>query len=335
MLYVSFPRPPDAYGQDCRWHAQLSHHVYHGLRKRFGAVGVEFVGWDHDIPAGPSDLIVTCLPNRNYRSGARIIGVENDTLVPERWDRTSVDIHGMPVQVDDIREMRALLRNAVGLIVMTNDVALGRLAAREARASEHAAWLAGICDGNVRFGPHPIDRERFRRVPKLRLQRKRWWNAHEHRMLVYHAGWRKNSAEAIVLLEGLGHARGQRFGVTDFIDKNDEGAMAELVETYNIIFSGSFSESGPINMIEYLIQGFVIAGHEDWWDGYGFAESVWSYDPALRGEMTRRLAWLMDNRNVGAMQDHRDRILNHFMTRDDMDWDVFLDRLGEVVRRAL
>ncbi len=335
MLYVSFPRAPDDYEHDCRWHAQLSHHVFHGLRRRFGSIAVEFVDWDKDIQAGPSDLIVTCLPNRNYRSGARIIGVENDTLIPERWDRATAEIHGMQVRVDDIREMRPLLRNAAGLIVMTNDVALGRLAAGEVRASEHAAWQAGVCGGNLCYSPHPIDRERFRRVPKLTLNRKRWWNAREHRMLVYHAGWRKNSAEAIALLEGMGHVRGQRFDIADFIDKNDERAMAGLADACNVIFSGSFSESGPINMIEYLIQGFVIAGHEEWWDGYGFVESVWSYDPVLREEMTRRMAWLMDNRNVGAMQDHRDRILRHFMTRDDMRWDVFLDRLAEVVRRAL
>lgn len=335
MIHVSFPRGPDGYPQDCHWHAQLSHHVYHGLRKRFGGAGVEFVGWDTDIPARPSDLIVTCLPNRNYRTGARIIGVENDTLIPERWMQESIDLHGMRVQIGDIRELRPLINNAVGLMVMTNDVALGRLEAGEARAVEHAAWQSAACGGNLCYSPHPLDRQRFRRTPKRRLDRKRWWNARENRMLVYHGGWRKNSAETIAMLDELGYARGQRFDVTDFVDKNDQRRMAELVDRYNIIFSGSFSESGPINMIEYLVQGFVIAGHEDWWPGYGFEESVWSYDPALRGEMARRMAWLMDNRNVGAMQDHRDRILRHFLTREDMDWDVFLDKLAGIVRRAL
>lgn len=335
MIYVSFPRSPDDYQQDCRWHAQLSHHIYHGLRKRFGGVGVEFVAWDRDIPASASDLVVTCLPNRNYRSGARIIGVENDTLIPERWQQTCVDIHGIQVRVDDIRDLRPLLNNAVGLMVMTNDVALDRLKAGDARAVEHSRWQSEACGGNLFYTPHPIDRDRFRRVPKGALNRKRWWNSRQHRMMVYHAGWRKNSAETIAVLEAMGHARGQDFDVIDVVDKNDPQSMRDLVERYNIVFSGSFSESGPINMIEYLMQGFVIAGHEDWWDGYGFPESVWSYDPALQGEMRRRLAWLMDNRNVPVMQDHRDRILRHFMTRQDMDWDVALDRLGEVIRRVL
>ncbi|MEO3473813.1 hypothetical protein AAFN86_18240 [Roseomonas sp. CAU 1739] len=335
MIYVSFPRTPDDYLQDCRWHAQLSHHVYHGLRSRFGRLGVEFVGWDSDIPAGPTDLVVTCLPNRNYRSGARIIGVENDTLIPERWTQATADIHGLTVQVDDIAALHSLVDNAVGLIVMTNDVALGRLRANEARAASHAAWLSRACNGNIGYTPHPIDHQRFRRIPKLFLNRKRLWNSQQHRMMVYHAGWRKNSAEAITILEGLGLVRDQHFDVVDTVDKNDPQAMAALVERYNVIFSGSFSESGPINMIEYLVQGFVIAGHEEWWGGYGFVESVWSYDPALRDEMTRRMAWLMNPRNVGQMQQHRDRILQHFLTRDDMRWETFLERLGTIIRHAL
>lgn len=334
MIYVSFPRRPDDYAADCVWHAQLSHHVYHGLCRRLGHGKVEFVEWDQVIAAAPQDLIVTCLPNANYRTGARIIGVENDTLVQRRWTHSTFDCHGIEARVDDVRELFPLLRNAAGLLVMTHDVALARLAAGEADATGHVRRLEAYCHGNIHVGLHPIDRARFRRWPKARLNRQRWWTRRRHRMMVYHAGWRKNSAEAIAMMKGLGFREGKHFDVVDFVNKNDEASMKALVDRYNIVFSGSFSESGPINIIEYLIQGFVIAGHEAWWDGYGFAESVWSYDPSQADEMRRRLLWLMDEGNLPAMLRHRERIHSHFMEREDMAWDGFIDRLLAIIERA-
>ena len=335
MIYVSFPRGPNDWLSNSHWHSQLSHFVFHGLRKRFGDGKVEFVAWDKIVECSGSDLIVTFLPNVNYRTGARIIGVENDTLIPSRWRQAHFDCHGIHARVDDISELFDLYRQAVGLMVMTNDVALRRLASGESEALSHAEQLSNFCGGNIHFGPHPIDKDRFRRVPKKELNRKKPWSLRKNRLMIYHAGWRKNSAETIALLEENELGRGKKFDVVNHIDKDDYRVMRRLVKNYNIIFSGSFSESGPINLIEYLIQGFVVAGHEAWWSGYDFPETVWSYDSALRHLMVQRLTWLLDDANIPLIQDHRDRILRYFMSRRDMEWDHYLDKLAEIIRRAL
>jgi hypothetical protein len=136
-------------------------------------------------------------------------------------------------------------------------------------------------------------------------------------------------------LEENEFGRGKKFDVENHIDKDDYRVMRRLVKNYNIIFSGSFSESGPINLIEYLVQGFVVAGHEAWWSGYDFPETVWSYDPALRHVMVQRLTWLLEEANVPLIQDHRDRILRYFMSRPDIEWDDYLDKLAEIIRRAI
>jgi len=183
------------------------------------------------------------------------------------------------------------------------------------------------------IGPHLIDRNRFRRVPKERLNGP--GDRFGHRLMAYHTGWRKSSAEAIALLEASGFQRGRDFDVVARIDKNNPAVLRAAVRRFNIVFSGSFSETGPINLIEYVVQGFLVAGHKDWWTGYGLDATVWSYDPARREEMRARLAWLLDPANLDELEAHRERICRHLCERPDMDWEPSVDHLAEIVRRAL
>ncbi|MCP4319761.1 MAG: hypothetical protein GY789_28215 [Hyphomicrobiales bacterium] len=78
-----------------------------------------------------------------------------------------------------------------------------------------------------------------------------------------------------------------------------------------------------------------MAGHDDWWDGYGFPQSVWSYDPEKEQTMRENLAYLLDDKNVPEIQDHRDRILSDHLAREDNEWDYFCDKLAGVVGCAL
>jgi len=333
MIFLSLPKRPDGYPRRPFWQYQLSHFVFRGLVRRFGSHAVTFVDWQEGIAPKASDVLVTSLSNRNYTAGSRIVGLENDTLIPEHWSSPVFEKFGMAAPIDDIRWAWPQLANAVGFCVLSNDTALGKLAAGDPGTVSHVEHFRALVSGNYRVQPHPIDKTLFTRFFKQRLNRPTWRS--KHRMMVYHNGWRKNSAQTIALLKEMGFREGREFEVVSKVHKERAGAMRRISSRYNIVFSGSFSESGPINMLEYLTQGFIVAGHENWWNGYGLPQSVWSYDPTRADEMRARLAYLLDPANLPELQDHRDRIVEDYNSRHDNEWDYFCDNLADVIRTAL
>lgn len=332
MIYVSFPKPPNHFPRKVHWHGQLSHHVYWGLVNRLGRQNVDFVKWKEKAPVKNRDLLVTCLPNNNYHHTNRIIGVENDTLIPARWSSPTFGKFGIDAPVDDLRALEPLLKRAAGYCVLSNDVALGKLRSGDPETCGHVEHFKQLVGGNYVVAPHPIDKQRFRRIPKRKFSRNGFMS--RHRMMIYHKDWRKSSQAAIDLLLEMGYRQGREFGVVNWVNKNNPLSMRRFTQKYNIVFSGSYSETGPANILEFLTQGFLIAGHEDWWDGYGFPQTVWSYDPRKGKKMKENLAYLLDDGNVPEMEHNRDRILTDYLAREDNEWDYFCDRLVEVIKRA-
>jgi len=332
MIYVSFPKKPNHYPKRVHWHGQLSHHIYWGLVRRFGSQNVEFVKWKDIAPVKNRDLVVTFLPNINYHHTTRIIGVENDTLIPERWSSPIFSKFGIDAQVDDLRSLEPLLERPVGYCVLSNDVALGKLRSGDTKTCEHVERIKSFVNGNYAVSPHPIDKKRFRRIPKKDFQRNGLLS--RHRMMIYHKYWRKSSQATIDLLKDMGYREGHEFSIVNWVNKDSSLAMRRLTRKYNIVFSGSYSESGPSNILEFLAQGFLVAGHEDWWDGYGFPQTVWSYDPEKKQTMMKNLAYLLDDRNVPEMESHRDRILANYIDREDNEWDYFCDKLALIIKHA-
>ncbi|MCP4319762.1 MAG: hypothetical protein GY789_28220 [Hyphomicrobiales bacterium] len=237
MIYVSFPKPPHKYPRRAGWHCQLSHQIFHGLARRFGKQAVELVDWEKVAPVGPRDLIVTFLPNINYYHTDRIIGIENDTLIPERWSSPVFCKFGIEAPVDDLRELTPLLANAAGFCVLSNDVAIGKLRAGDSATTSHVDFFRRHVDGNYVVCPHPIDKPCFRRIIKGRLKRNGRFS--RHRMAVYHRDWRKYSQATIDLLDEMGYREGREYSVIDWVKKSNPITMRRFVSKFNIVFSGS------------------------------------------------------------------------------------------------
>lgn len=333
MLYVSFPRKPNVFPRNPHWHAQISYHVFKGLQARFGKERVEFIKWGKRAPVGHGDLLITFLRNINYLNTTRIIGVENDTLIPERWTSATFNCFGEQVPVDDNSHLLPILKNPAGYCVLTNDVALTKLKSGDSKTVEHVENWRSFVDGNYAVCTHPIDKAVFQRSPKRDFNRNGRWS--QHRMLVYHRDWRKSSQATINLLKEMGYQQGREYSVVGWVNKSNRISMANLARKFNIIFSGSFSETGPANMLEFLTQGYLVAGHEDWWTGHGVPQTVWSYDPARKDEMSENMAYLLDDANVPELQDHRDNINARWMGRKDNEWSYFCDKLSGVIKTAL
>ncbi len=326
-IVVSFPESPDVYPRKRSWHAQLSCFVFDGLRAQFGS-NVRFLDWEQSEAFCDDDLLVTFRPNRNMLSWKRTISIDNCTLDVDKWNHGEFRKYGFEVPVDAHKhEMDDHIRGCLSAIIMTNDVALGRWQ----RGSQDVLALKKFyLDnlGSVHVVPHPID--------------KRFWKPffdEQHlnrpmKMLVLHDGWRKNSQQLIDLLVDSGFREGMHFDVTDWISKDSDNRLRRLQRKYSMVASCSYSESGPVNMHEFLCQGLMVYGHEEWWDGYGLEQTRWSYDPARRSEMRDNLLYLFDEANFDGLIKHRNRIWRTQMARLDTHWSALLGILIDEVRRA-
>jgi hypothetical protein len=68
-----------------------------------------------------------------------------------------------------------------------------------------------------------------------------------------------------------------------------------------------------------MCQGLVLYGHEDWWDGQGFQDLRWTYDPETQYANEIRLTKLLtlqpeEMRDLRFDQHHR------HMERQDNSW---------------
>ena len=106
--------------------------------------------------------------------------------------------------------------------------------------------------------------------------------------------------------------------------KNVRLELAFFTWRYNVIASGSLSESGPANLIEFMYQGFHIVGHDEWWPSFGGDLSQFSYDPEKREGMRELLRHLADSNALPEVERERDRILALNLARTDNTWDHYL-----------
>ena len=171
MIFLSLPVPPGAYPRRSDWHAQMSHFVARGLVTRYGGRSVTFLPWDAEAELSRGDILVTCLPNRNYRRTRRIVALENDTLRQSRWDSATFDYFGKTWRVDDIRAYRNWLEGVPAAVIITNDVALERLARGEPDFVARDRFLRRQV-GSVAHTVHPCDKAYFaNHLPKRRFRR--------------------------------------------------------------------------------------------------------------------------------------------------------------------
>ncbi len=328
LVHVSFPASPDAYPANRHWHAQLCSFVFAALTRRFGD-RVVFSAWGTAPTLRDGDALVTFLPHPALARWKRSVVLDNDCFDTDKWRFAAFRRHGYDAPLDPVADVYRLLDRQFARIVLCNDITLRRVATRDPRVADCWDHLHALGGGRVSLHPHPIDKAVFGRLygslpPPDRA-----------RMLVYHGGPRKNSAELITLLRENGFIENTDFSVVSHIDKSNDELLRFLLRNFLIVANTSFSETGPINMWEYLSAGHLIYGHEDWWDGAGNRGLCWSYDPARRDENAANLHHLLRGQDVPALLAERDRLWHWWMGRDDNDWCRITDDVAHQVERLL
>lgn len=326
-IYVSFPMAPDRYPATHHWHAQLSHFVFGALAKRFGGRAV-FVPWDAPLEPKGRDVLVSFLPHPALKGWKRSVVVENSNFDVDKWRFGVFRRYGLNAPLDSVSETYRWLENQFALVVLSNDVAIRRVQARDPLVADCYDHLAAGTR-HLSVHPHPIDKPEFSRLygqfptpPKVR-------------MLVYHGGPRKNSAELIAALRELGLQENTDFSVAPHIAKDRADLLAFLRQHFLIVANTSFNETGPINMIEYLLSGHLIYGHDDWWDGAGNERFCWSYDPTRMEANRANLRHIFHEMGPDGVAAERDRVWKAFMDRTDNEWPSVLDPLCARVAELL
>ncbi len=327
-VVVSFPALPDAYPANRHWHAQLSSFVTRALVERFGG-RVSFVPWDQPPPLRGQDAFVSFLPHPALGGWKRSVVLDNDNFDSDKWRFSAFRRFGYDAPLDPVADAYRLLDGQFARIVLVNDITRRRVADRDPRVADCWEHLSGLTGGRVSLHPHPIDKAFFSRLYGAEPPPDR------ARMLVYHGGPRKNSAELIALLRRLGFAENRDFSIAPYIDKGNDDLARFLLKNFFFVGNTSFSETGPINMWEYLTAGHIPYGHEDWWDGAGNPRLCWSYDPARQAENADNLDHLLRRMDVGALVEERDRLWHWWIGRRDNDWPCVTTDLCDQVDRLL
>ncbi len=327
-VQVSFPARPDAYPANRHWHAQLCGFLFKALVRRFGD-RVTFSPWDAVPDLRGQDAFVSFLPHPALGWWKRSVVVDNDTFDTDKWRFAAFRRHGFNAPLDPVADAYRLLERQFARVVLVNDVTLRRVAARDPQVADCWDYLSALTEGRVTLHPHPIDKAFFGRLYGAEPPPDR------ARMLVYHGGPRKNSAELIDLLRRMGFVENKDFSVAKHIDKSNDDLARFLLRSFFLVGNASFSETGPINMWEYLTAGHIPYGHEDWWDGAGNPRLCWSYDPARQEENAANLDHLLRRMDVGALLEERDRLWHWWIGRSDNDWPRVTDDVCEQVDRLL
>lgn len=327
-VYVSFPAPPDAYPANPHWHAQLCRFIFTALARRLGD-RVTFSPWGSLPPLRGADALVTFLPHPALARWKRTVLIDNETFDVDKWRYAAFRRYGYNAPLDAVAQHDDALARQYHRLVLCNDVTLRRVAARDPQVADCWERLSALAGGRVSLHPHPIDKEHFSRFyNKLPAPDRA-------RMLVYHGGPRKNSAELIELLRRMGFVENKDFSIAKYIDKKNEDLQKFLLQNFFVVGNTSFSETGPINMLEYLCAGHIVYGHDEWWDGAGDPRLCWSYDRARLEENVANLDRLLRRMDVAALSAERDRLWNWWMNRADNEWPVVTDEICDRVESLL
>lgn len=326
-VLAAFPRPAEAWPADRHWHAQLAHFVVAALHRRFGD-RVRAVPWGAEVEPAGRDVFVSLLPHPLLARWKRSVVLENLNFDVDKWRHGAFRRYGFDVPLDRTAETMRWLEGQYALSVLGNDVTIARCRAGDPQvAACHDHLKRSVVA--MTLHPHPIDKAFFSRLfGQVALPERA-------RMLVYHGGPRKNSAELIALLRRLGFREGADFAVSAYVDKNDDAVLARLLSRFLVVASASYSETGPVNMIEYMLSGHLVYGHEDWWAAEGEPRLCWTYDPARQEENAAALDWLLRQAPMPELMAIRDRRRQSWLDRADTGWPSYTDVVCERVAELL
>ena len=324
-IYVSLPIRPNAYPAEDRtsW-AQISYFVYDALSQNFPQK-VTFVPFRDDVNSTPSDILVSCIPNNNIKKRPnRTIIIDNDNFDVNKWKHGIFAKYGLNTTTDHTFQYNDYFENLYGAIIKTNDVAIWKMNNNHPDVLEKKRFLESKIKHFI-YLPHPIDKAYFGKWYKPNLRPKM-------KMLVYHCGWRKNAAQLVDMLKV--NFSTDQFTVIDHLTKTDQIINAILPE-YAYIAHTSYSEGFPYFVNEFLTQGLILYGHEEWWQPYGYDMLKWTYDPTKQDQNLNNLKKLLNPNFQEEYYKMRNDIVQQHFTRTDNNWNYLTDKLIELVKTIL
>lgn len=334
MIYVSFPGNPDAYPSHATYNPELAHHIYYGLKNKYPDVAwVTFYQPPPSFNADKDVLVTQVFGNYKYIPKNRIILVENSNFESMKWiytDKARYTKHGISDynDIDGNQDTKEYVDDIGNLLLLSNDIAIEKYNSDHPDIAVYKNYLKSTVN-NIDMAPHPLNKQRYLKffdpnfIPST------------PKMLVHHAGMRKNSIQFWRMIDQMGYKEPRDYVSTPYVNKDDHDLLAAVNKTYHMIVSCSYSESGPINIIEFMYQGLLVLGHEEWWNAYGHNKTLWSYDPARYQEMQDNVRWLMDSKNLEEIRHMRNNILTTYVTRTDNEWPYFLQKLYTMVDSLL
>lgn len=318
-IVVSFPSGPNAFPQNSVSWAQMSYHMFKALKETFD--NVIFMPMQNTKLHG-SDILITCVVHPMLPKWKRSIIVYNDNFLVNKWKHGKFKRYGLEFKTDCVSGYDRYIKNVQAVIIKSNDVALRRWKNNDPLILAKKNWLINNVK-SVNVVPHPIDKKFY----------SRHYNANRKtspKMLVYHAGWRKNAKHLIDLLKASNMSN---FDVVSKITMSDVRIKAILNE-YSYIAHISVSEGFPYLANELMCQGLVLYGHDDWWNGYGNQDLCWSYDPKKQELNKKNLTKLLTLPSKDCAQLRKQQWDQH-MSRTDNNWDYFNNILLNEVKKLL
>lgn len=342
MIYISFPSNKEKWlqssykqlslsllgykAQDMSWWGQLRNNIFTSVNKYYKDISL--VPWDSKIPLSGSDILITFLPNQNMLKWKRTISIDNSNFDCLKWNAGKFKKGCFEVDIADnyMHKYDNYTQGILGHIIMSNDVAISRCKSDELSVRDLFNFYKST-SSNVFITPHPIDKTYWSSIYDPNYFR------NPTKMLVYHNGERKNSSQLISMLLLMGLKEGEHFDVTSYIKKDNLKKLKKYLTNYNITANCSYSETGPVNLIEIMANGQLIFGHEEWWSGCGHEQLRWSYDPQFQERNKSNLAYLFNQSNIHELHQIRNTSVETLLNRNDNNWSVITDKVIEIIKK--
>lgn len=326
-IYVSFPDSPDAYPDREKINPNVvaCHFIYHALKPKWPG-RVEYIHWGKRPKYAPDDIVVGLLGGASMNEWNRSVVISNDNFDVNKWKHGQFRKYGLNLQTDHTWCWNGGLKGRLACVFMTNDVAMKKWKNDHPDVKEKKDWLLKNV-GSMRLMQHPIDKSFWtgKYDPNRRF---------DHlRMLVYHSDWRKNAHQLIEILKWCGFKERVNFDVVPWVDKTDPGNLDRILKHYAYLAHVSVSEGFPYMANEFLCQGLLLYGNEEWWDGYGYQGLRFTYDPARGAHNVESLKVILGDAYKDQYYGVRQDVWNKHINRTDNNWSTFTKAVVEEVAK--
>jgi hypothetical protein len=325
-IYVAFPQAPNRCPTD-KPNVSASYYVHRALVDKFGN-RVTYIHRDARPKLSGNDLLVALLPCPLLREWKRSIIITNDNFETDKWKHGRWQKYGLNFQTDHTYVYNAALKDSLSIIYMTGDVAMEKWEAGHPDVIEKKQWLENNA-GNIILVQPPLDKKAL--CQRYKPDRK----FDTLRMLVYHSGWRKNATQLIDLLKSMGMPRGKKYDIINKIDKQNDKVVNNVINKFAYLAHTSVSEAFPYFANEFMCQGIMLFGHEEWWNGYGYEDLRWTYNPKLKDRNVARLKRILSDDYKEKYYKMRRDIWNKHVGRKDNTWTYFTKLVCDEVEKNL